>query len=153
MGRDELSSIPAAVFHTVLFAYQKALKDVLGSGHAALVPPVLTVIKKINEEYHVNLAEGETLNEAFDNLSRILVDTGIASAVSFEKLGGNCYKFIINDCVFADPTHRLLQPEDVTCPLAILAMVVYEKISGKKTKFTYSKYTEKGTETIIEPLP
>ena len=82
--------IVAAIFHTILFAYQKSVRNILGSGQAIFVHPVIETIKKIKE--------------------------------------------------------------DVTCPLAILAMSVFEEVTGKKVKFAESKYSDFGTETIIEPL-
>jgi hypothetical protein len=45
-----------------------------------------------------------------------------------------------------------LEPKDVTCPLALIAMAVFEKATGKKVKVSESKYNREGTETIIESM-
>jgi hypothetical protein len=44
------------------------------------------------------------------------------------------------------------KPEDVTCPYALLAMAVFEKVTGRKVKVADSRYFKEGTETIIQAL-
>jgi hypothetical protein len=144
--------IISALFHTILFAYQKSLRDILGSGQAIFVHPVIETLRKINEERQVNLIEGKNIEEAFENLSKLLVQSGTVKVARFEKLGTNKYKYYIDGCILARPVHKLLNPEDVTCPPAILAMSIFEEVTGRKVKFAESKYSVEGTETIIEPL-
>ena len=45
-------------FHTILFAYQKKLKDILGPGGAIFVHPVLDTISLIEKEKGLNLIKG-----------------------------------------------------------------------------------------------
>jgi len=75
----------AALFHTILFAYQKALRDILGGGQATFVHPVMETIRKINEDYQLSLIEGRHIEEAFDSLSTLLVQSGTVKVVKFEK--------------------------------------------------------------------
>lgn len=150
--KDQGLPVVASVFHTILLAYQKALKDVLNSGQAVFIHPVLETIKKLDEELHVKLLDGKNADEVLENLAEQFIEAGIVKVFRIEKLNENKYKCTVDGCLFAQPTHRLLNPEDVTCPLAMLAMAAYEKTSGRKVKFNYSKYSDTGTETIIEPL-
>jgi len=56
---DSELPIVTAIFHTILFAYQKAIRDILGSGQAIFAQPVMETIKKISEEYQIELIKGK----------------------------------------------------------------------------------------------
>jgi hypothetical protein len=45
----------------------------------------------------------------------------------------------------------MLEPKDVICPQALVAMAIFEKFAGK-IKPTTSEYYEEGTKTIIKSL-
>lgn len=92
----------------------------------------LETVRKLDEELHVKLIEGKSVEEVLENLARQFIEAGIVKVFQIEKLDKNKYKCVIDGCLFAQPTHSLLKPEDVTCPLAMVAMAAYEKTSGKK---------------------
>jgi phosphoribosylaminoimidazole (AIR) synthetase len=50
-----------ALFHTILFAYQKKLNEVLSSGEAIFVHPVLATISKIDRKSGLSVIRGGTL--------------------------------------------------------------------------------------------
>ncbi len=140
------------LFHCILFAYQKSLKDILGTGSAVFVHPVLNIIARINEKRGVNLVEGEGIDEVFDNLSRIIQKTGIVKEYRFEKVAPERYVLHVDGCFWAPHIHEELKPRDVTCPLALLAMSVFESVLKGQVKVSDSEYLRDGTETVIELL-
>lgn len=140
------------LFHTILFAYQKKLKDILGSGEAVFVHPVLDTINIIEREKGLNLLKGETLDEIFDNFAKELAMTGFVKEVTFEKLGNEKYMFHIGGCAFAETCHDLLKPKDVACTYALIAMSIFQSVTGKKVKNAESDFTLEGADTVIEAL-
>lgn len=139
-------------FHTILFAYQKKLKEILGSGEAVFVHPVLNTINLVEREKGLNLIKGETLDDVFDNFAKELEKTGFVKEVSFEKLEPQRYQFNVDGCAFAEYTHDLLNPKDVACPFALIAMAIFQSVTGKKVKPAESDFMLDGTQTVIEPL-
>jgi hypothetical protein len=139
-------------FHTILFAYQKKLKDILGSGGAIFVHPVLDTISLIEREKGLNLIKGETLDEIFENFTKELKNTRVVTEVSFKKLGSERYVFHVDGCAFAEHAHDLLKPKDVACPYALIVMSIFQSVTGKKVKNTESLFTPTGAETIIEAM-
>jgi len=47
--------------------------------------------------------------------------------------------------------HELLSPRDVTCPLAIVAMAIYSKDTGRKIEATESMFKKDLSVTEIKP--
>jgi hypothetical protein len=138
--------------HGILFAYQKAMKDILGTGGAIFVHPVLDIIKVINERSGVNLIEGENIDEVFENLSRTMETAGLVKEFRFEKIAPNKYVLHVDGCVWAPHIHKELKPEGVTCSYALMSMAIFEKVLGGKVKVADSEYLENGTKTRIELL-
>jgi len=137
-------------FHTILFAYQKRLKDILGSGEAIFVHPVLETISLIEKEGELNLLKGETLDEIYENFSKQLVESKVVEKAWFEKLGPERHVFHVEGCAFAEFSHGLLKPRDVVCPFALIAMSMFQSVTGKKVKVADSEFTSDGTKTLIE---
>jgi len=142
----------ATLFHCLLFAYQKALKNILDSGSAIFVHPVLEIVARINERVGINLIEGETIDEVFDNLSRLIQNTEMVKEFRFEKVAPKKFVLHINGCVLAPHVHKELEPKDVTCPYALLAMSIFERVLSGKVKVCDSEYSDNGTKTLIELL-
>jgi hypothetical protein len=136
-------------FHTILFAYQKRLKEILGSGEAIFVHPVLETISLIEKEKGLNLIQGETLDEIYENFSKQLLKTKIVEKALFEKLAPKKYVFHVEGCAFGKFSHDLLKPKDVICPFALIAMSIFQSATGKKVKITDSEFTPDGTKTLI----
>lgn len=145
---EPIMDIPT-FFHTMLFAYQKKLKDILGSGEAVFVHPVLETINMFEKKKGLKLIKGETLDEIFENFSKKLVNANVARRAWFEKLGPKRYLLHVEGCAFASPSHDFLRPKDVLCPYALIAMSIFQSVSGRKVKITQSEFTADGTRTLI----
>lgn len=140
------------LFHCLLFAYQKASKEILGSGTAVFVHPTLELLRKIDEKKGLNLVKGKNLDETWAHLSDFFLKSNVVKVFHFKKIGANKYLLRVDGCSWAKHIHEELKPKDVTCPLALVAMSVFEKVTSKKVKVAESKYTKEGTETIIESM-
>ena len=140
------------LLHGILFAYQKTVKDILGTGSAIFVHPVLGIIKRISKRTGVNLIKGRNIDEVFENLSKVMPTTGIMKEFRFEKLTPKRYILHVDGCVWASHIHEELKPRDVTCPFALIAMAIFEEVLKGKVKVADSEYYKNGTTTIIELL-
>jgi len=140
------------LLHGILFAYQKTTKDMLGTGAAIFVHPVLNIIREISKRSGVNLIKGGNIDEVFENLSNVMPTTGLVKGFRFEKLSLDTYILHIDECFWAPHIHSELKPKDVICPYALVAMSIFEEVSKRKVKVADSEYTEKGCRTRIEPL-
>jgi hypothetical protein len=140
------------LFHCLLFAQQKAIRDALGSGSEAFVQPMLEILAKVAMEGDVKIFEFENVEEAVASFSKMLVDSGIVKNVNFRKTGQNRYLLKVEGCAWAKHIHKELEPKDVTCPFALIVMAMHRKYSREKVEETDSKYLADGTETEIRPL-
>ncbi|MEM3880999.1 MAG: hypothetical protein QXD19_04555, partial [Candidatus Bathyarchaeia archaeon] len=61
------------LLHNLLFAYEKAVKEVVGSGKAVFIHPTLEILKKIDEKRGLGLMKGKNLDEAWSNLSNFFL--------------------------------------------------------------------------------
>jgi len=141
-----------SLLHGILFAYQKCVKEILGTGATIFVHPVLDIIQTIDKKTGVNLIRGGDIDEVFANLSEIMPTSGIVREFRFEKLGPNRYLLHVEGCVWAPHIHEELKPTDVMCPLALIAMSIFQKTTKAKVRVADSEYTRTGTRTIIEAL-
>jgi len=140
------------LLHGILFAYQKSVKDILGTGSAIFVHPVLSIIKRINKRSGVNLIKGRNIDEVFENLSKLMQTTGLVKEFRFEKLSPERWILHVDGCVWAPHIHNELKPKDVTCPYALIAMSIFEDVLKGKVKVADSEYSKDGTKTRIELL-
>lgn len=139
-------------FHSILFSYQKKLKEILGSGEAVFVHPVLDTFNTIERERELHLIDGESVDEVLNNFQDQLMKTGLVKKVKFEKIGPEKFLFSVDGCAFSDPCHKLLDPKDVTCTYALIAMALFQSVTGKKVKPAMSEFSSEGAKTIIESL-
>lgn len=114
------------------------------------VHPVLDTFNIIEREHGLQLIEGETVEEVMDNFRDQLAKTGLVQEVKIEKLGPDKFLFTVDGCTFANPCHKLLDPKDVTCTYALLAMAVFQSVTGKKVKPALSEFSPEGATTVIE---
>jgi len=63
------------------------------------------MIKNVSEVAGINLVEGETVDETFENYARILQDSGLVKEVQFKKLGPEKYEMSLSGCPFAKEIH------------------------------------------------
>ena len=73
------------LFHSLLFSYQKVIRNILGSGSAVFVHPLLDAIRKTSSLMGFDLIKGETIDEAFESYSKILRDSGPSRRCSIRK--------------------------------------------------------------------
>lgn len=140
------------LFHCLLFAQQKAIKDVLGSGTESFVQPMLESLARIGRESRMKMFELKKIDEAVASFSSMLIDDGIVKNLKFTETGQNRYLLKVEGCVWAKRIHKELKPRDETCPIALIVMAMYRKCVGEKVRETDSKYLADGIETELRPL-
>lgn len=148
----EKSPDVVTLFHSMLVAYQTALRDILGTGKAVFVCPVLENFAKINETTGVHLLKGQSLHEALRNLSRTIKASGLVRDFRLEKLSAQEYTVNVDGCIWAPEAHKKLNTKDLACPLALMAMSIVQAHSGNKVKVIDSEYFERGTKTKIKTI-
>jgi len=137
--------------HAVFFAYQKTLKNLLNSGSAIFVDPIINLLLKIEDEERLKLVNSETLEEALQNFGNFLVKAKVIKACNIEKMNEDKYVFTVEDCVWAGHIHRTIQPKDVVCPFGLVAMALYKRYTGGTVNDKESTYYANGSETVLEP--
>jgi hypothetical protein len=140
------------IFHNLLFAYQKSLKNVLSTGSEIFVDPTINLLLQIEEEDRLKLVSSKTLDEALQNFADFLVKAKVVRACNFEKTGEDRYIFKVEDCIWANHIHKALNPKDVVCPHSLVAMALYKKFTGNTVNDRESTYYSNGSETVLEPL-
>jgi len=139
----------ASLFHGVLFAYQKALKDVLGQTPSSLIAKqAIPIFERIDEKAALGLANTKSPDKALNKFAKLLMDSELAKKVSLEKHSQG-YNFDVDGCAFASHVHDMLQPKDVTCPWAIIAMSIVQKTSNRKVEMSLSEFYPEGSKTPI----
>jgi hypothetical protein len=140
------------LFHILLFIQKRIIQDILGTGAAIFEYPIFDALKKVLEKEDINLVRGKTIEEALENYSRLLQDSGLVKEVRFEKLEPDKYMVHINECVYAKRLHRCLKPflEGQTCRYALLATAIFQSFNGRRPKVAPFDFSEEGTKTVIE---
>ena len=136
-------------FHTILFAYQKSLRDKFGQTEGIFARPVLETIAKIDKESKIHVIRGNNLDEILENFSRDVMSSQAVNKAFFEKVGDDDYVFHIEGCAFSKPVHDMLKPKDAICPLAMIAMSVFHAATGKRLRTLDSEFTSDGCMTKI----
>lgn len=153
LTEEEQAIDVSAFFHTILFAYAKTLKDILGSGEAALIHPILDRIMLVQNKKHLNMFQGESVDEVLAKFLEELLKNGTMGWVGVEAVGDEKILFKFEGCKFAKYTHEFLDTKDATCPFALVVMAILKSQTGKKVRPTDSEFTPTGTKTSIEFLP
>jgi hypothetical protein len=133
-------------------AYQVVLRDILGTGRTVFVCPVLESFMKINEATGVRLVKEQSLDATLQNLSKAIKASGLVKDFRIEKLGAQKYTVHVDGCSWAPEAHKKLNPKDLTCPFALMAMSVVQAHSGNNVRFADSEYLKEGTKTRIETM-
>ncbi len=152
MNNEKKTSEAEILSHLLLFAYQETLRNLCVFPYPYLTRMVLDSLRKICEKMSLDLVKGENLEHALNKYVMMLKSSGLVRNAWFEKVGEEKYVFNVEECVYAKRVHSTLKPEKLTCRFALIAMVIYEKFSGKKVKLTDSEFTSNGSKTIIEPI-
>jgi hypothetical protein len=142
----------AALLHTILFAYQKSNRDILGSGAAVFVDPILDTMNKLYDKLGITLTEGN-VDKAMKDYATLLMTSRLVGKAAIEKLPREGYTLRIEGCAFNPngAVHELLKPKDVTCPWAMIAMATYSKCADKKIAITDSTFEKDLAITEIKP--
>jgi hypothetical protein len=147
---DQKTDNMCSFFHTVLFAYQKSLKEILGSGEATFIHPILKKIILVIKKQNRDLLEEENIDKFLENFLEELLKKGTVKWIDFEEVEDGKYLFHVEGCQFAKHIHDFLNTKDTTCPLALAVMAFLQVSTGKKVLPTESEYTHTGTKTLIE---
>lgn len=140
------------IFHNLFFAYQKSMKNILQSGAEIFVDPTINILHKIEEEDNLKLVNSNSLEDALQNFADFLVKSKAVGSCTYKKLGEDKYVFKVEDCIWANYIHKMLEPKDVVCPYGLVAMSLYKKFKGCTINNRESTYYSNGTETVLEPL-
>jgi hypothetical protein len=138
------------LLHSLFYGYQKVVRQRFKMKGLATLPPLLEEIINASKKLGIEF-KGKTPDEVFKSYSQILMDSGLVKNAGFEKLGPDKYQFHVDGCILAKSVHSALKPKNLTCPLAMIAMAYYEKLSGQWVKINDSEFDEEGTKTVIEP--
>lgn len=150
MDEKETISDVELLSHVLLFVYQKAIRDLCILPHEYFTRHILSAVRKISDDMKIILVRGMNLDQAFENYSAILKNSGLVKNIWFEKLNHDEYMLHIEGCIYAKRIHSILKPRNVVCRFALLAMAIYEKFSGNKVELTNSEFMEEGTKTVIK---
>lgn len=152
--REKLSLLDVTtLFHTILFALQKGLGEVM---RAETTPVVIEYMMPYLEEVAHHTAFGRVLEygdveETLRKFGELLVRSELAERVEVERRDEG-FLFKVEGCVFAGHVHGMLHPTDVTCPYGILAFYLSERSSGRRVKKSLSEFTPNDSYTPIEFL-
>lgn len=142
----------AAIFHGILFAYQKTVMNFLGETPSSVITAqTIPVIEEIIERASPSLTNVEKAEEALRRLVDLLRASGFVGEARIEMKDGKCI-LDIDGCIFADHMHSMLKTKDVTCPWAIFAMSVIQKTTKRRVKISLSEFSTLGSRTHIEPM-
>jgi hypothetical protein len=128
------------------------VKDILGSGEAALIHPILDKISLVNNKQNLSSVENENFDKIITSFLEELLKKGTVKWVELEEREDGKYLFHVEGCKYSKHIHGLLNTKDTTCPLALAVMAFLQSSTGKKVRPTESEYTKAGTKTIIEFL-
>lgn len=152
LERKLILSDVSALFHTVLFAYQKALRDAIGENATAVITwRTIPIIDGILGNASPELAGADDTDEALQRYADLLMASELVRKVSVER-DGDRYLLDIDGCAFAEEVHPMLSPRDVTCPWAIVAMAIAQKTGKRSVRMNLSDFGPTGAKTTIEFL-
>jgi hypothetical protein len=141
-----------ALYHSLLFSYQRGLRKYMGSKSNAYIHPAISHLLEMDEEGGLRLDSSKTFEEALAAFTDFLVRTKMTKNCTLDKIGEDNYVFRVNGCIWSAKVHtRQVSLKDVTCPYALVAMALYKKYKGFVPSENESEYFNNGTETILEP--
>lgn len=153
MSKGRLAELDvAALFHSILSAYRRTLRDLVGDAVTSTIAyRTIPIIESIIEKSSPELTNTDNTDDALKKFADLLVVSKLVSEDHLEKDGEKCV-LDIGRCVFAEHVHSMLSPKDVTCPWAIIAMSMVQKISKQIVMLSLSEFSPLGTMTPIEFL-
>ena len=152
MSQDSLSQLDlAALFHAIVFGYQKVLRDAVGELPTATVTSLcIPVDTQILETASPQLLSSTGVDLALQRFGNLLTASQFAKESGVESRGDK-YVITVEGCAFATHVHDMLHPTDVTCPYGIVAAAIVQKVGGRRMKPSLSQFTPTGSRTEISP--
>jgi len=137
------------VLHDIITSYQIGIRETLGNSDTVII----NLVEYLCENVKLKNVDVDRLGfEEMVTLFAIqLSKLGIAN-ISLTKTGPQAYLFHVKECIWAEYTHSRKQETDVTCPLALIALSLYQASTGNKVFVPDSHYSEKGSTTKIRPV-
>jgi len=140
------------VYHSLLFSYQRGLKNYMGSRANIYVHPAIEHLLNMDEQGGLKLDKSKSFEDAVSIFADFLAKSKIVKSCTLEKTGEDEYVFKVEGCIWAGKVHsRDVSLKDVTCPYALVAMAFYKKYKGFISMENDSEYFHDGTETVLEP--
>ena len=137
------------VLHDIITAYQIGVRETLGNSDTVLINLVECLCD------NVKLKDVDIDRLGFEEMVAILASQlgklGIAD-ISLTETGPQAYLFNVREGIWAEYVHGRKQETDVTCPLALIALSLYQASTGNKVFVPDSHYSEKGSTTKIRPV-
>lgn len=140
-----------ALFHTVLFAYQKTLRQTFGDTPSLMLTKfTIPIIEKILDKASPELLKANDVDVALQEFADLIVASGFVRSAKITE-DGEKRVLDLDECIFADHVHSMLNIDsDVTCPWAIIAISLARKFNSRDVKVALSKITSSGSKTSIE---
>jgi hypothetical protein len=140
-----------ALYHDLLFSYQRAQKLYHGQrGSNYVLQSTLNFLLRIEEQGRLDIESSKNFEEAISKFADFLKKGKIIKSLTAEELDQDQYSLRVEGCIFAGKVHKMCNTKDVTCPYAMVAMSLFNKLKGKPAIERESTYFESGTQTIIE---
>jgi hypothetical protein len=141
-----------ALYHSLLFSYQRGLRKYMGPQSNAYIHPAISHLLEMDEEGGLKLENSKTFEEALIAFTDFLTRTKMVKKCTLDKIGEDNYVFKVEGCIWSGKVHtRQVSLKDVTCPYALVAMALYKKYKGFVPSENESEYFHDGTETVLEP--
>ncbi|MFH1327622.1 MAG: hypothetical protein ABIH76_02020 [Candidatus Bathyarchaeota archaeon] len=130
------------LLHTIILAYQQAIRGILGPSAAVFIHPVNSIVNQIQEKLDEQIIKGRNIDEVMKNYANLLMSSGYIKKATAEKLSPDGYLFKLEGCTCNKngKTHMALGLTNAICPWAMIAQAIYSKFTGKKIKPAYTSY-------------
>lgn len=136
-------------FHDIIVSYQAAIRDIMGNSDAA----VMNLVGYLSENVKLRSVDVDSLKyeELVTILARQIKNMNLGK-IRLEKVSQTSYLFHVEDCVWAEFTHRRKNARDITCPWGLIALSLYQLSTGEKVFVPDSEYSPTGSTTKIRPI-
>ena len=139
-----------AMFHGILFANQKGLSSLTNENTTLLVDSyAIPYLDKVFRGPFLSFIMRDNALQTLNSFGDFLKESGMVKSVKVSKKEKG-FEFNIDGCSIADPTHKMLLPKDVVCPLGLVAAYLVEKSTGFEVVKNLTDFTNSGSNTGIE---
>jgi len=125
------------------------MRDAMGHNPAQTLAHLsMPIISDLTEQISPELLTAKAPDEALDGIADLL-NASQNITVKIEKRNPS-HVLHCEGCAYAPHVHTLLMPQDVTCPWAIFAMALFQRITKCRVKMNPSEFTSSGSKTVIQ---